>query len=124
MIDIHEKIRKLPIIPKRGFTLPNMHYCGPYNSLKKQLIYDQKGNILRYIQKPTGKTDEIFAQHDADYSLAKNLNDKHIADKKMIDSINKLSYKDKKWGTFLVKNIISSKKKLGLGNDFSMNDLS
>ena len=116
-IDIHEKIGKLPIIPKRGFILPNMHYCGPYNPLEKQLIYDQKGNILRYIQKPTGKTDEICAHHDVDYTLAKNLKDKHIADKKMIDSINKLPYNQKQWGTFLVKNIISSKKKLGLGNN-------
>ena len=124
MIDIHEKIGKLPIIPKRGFTLPNMHYCGPYNPLKKQLIYDQKGNILRYIQKPTGKTDEICSQHDVDYTLSRNLKDKHIADKKMIDSINKLPYNQRQWGTFLVKNIISSKKKLGLGNDFDMKDLS
>ena len=112
---MHEFIGKLPIIPKRGFTLPNLHYCGGYNPLKKQLIYDQKGNILKYIQKPTGKTDEICSQHDVDYILAKNLNDKLIADKKIIDSINKLSYKDKQWGTFLVKNIINSKKKLGLG---------
>ena len=81
------------------------------------MIYDQKGNILRYIQKLTGKTDSICAQHDVDYSLAKNLNDKHIVDKKMIDSINKLPYNQKQWGTFLVKNIISSKKKLGLGNN-------
>ena len=123
-IDIHEKIGKLPIIPKRGFTLPNMHFCGPYNPLKKQLIYDKKGNILRYIQKPTGKTDEICSQHDVDYSLAKTLKDKHIADKKMIDSINKLPYNEKQWGTFLVKNIISSKKKLGLGSDFNVKDLS
>ena len=36
-IDIHEKIGKLPIIPKRGFVLPNTHYCGPYNNLTKQL---------------------------------------------------------------------------------------
>ena len=42
----------------------------------------------------------------------------------MIDSINKLPYNQKQWGTFLVKNIISSKKKLGLVNDFTMNDLS
>ena len=35
----------------------------------------------------------------------------------MIDYIKKLPYKDKQWGTFLVKNIISSKKKLGLGNN-------
>ena len=123
-IDIHEKIGKLPIIPKRGFVLPNMRFCGPFNPLEKQLIYDQKGNILRYIQKPTGKTDMICSQHDVDYSLAKNLKDKHIADKKMIDSINKLPYNQKQWGTFLVKNIISSKKKLGLGNDFDMKDLS
>ena len=124
MIDIHEKIGKLPIIPKRGFVLPNMRYCGPYNPLENQLIYDQNGNILRYIQSPSGKTDEICAQHDVDYTLAKNLKDKHIADKKMIDSINKLPYNQRQWGTFLVKNIISSKKKLGLGNDFNMKDLS
>ena len=123
-IDIHEKIGKLPIIPKRGFTLPNMHYCGPYNPLEKQLIYDQKGNILRYIQKPTGKTDEICAQHNVDYTLSRNLKDKHIADQRMIDSINKLPYNQKQRGTFLVKNIISSKKKLGLGNYFNMEDLS
>ena len=52
-IDIDKAIRKLPIIPKRGFILPNMNYCGPYNPFEKQLIYDQKGNILRYIQKPS-----------------------------------------------------------------------
>ena len=72
---------------------------------------------MRYIQKPTGKTDEICSQHDVDYTLAKNLKDKHNADKKMIDSINKLPYNQRQWGTFLVKNIISSKKKLGLGNN-------
>ena len=42
----------------------------------------------------------------------------------MINSINKLPYKDQQYGTFLVKNIIFSKEKLGLGNDFTMNDLS
>ena len=101
-----------------------MAFCGPFNPLERQLIYDQKGNILRYIQKPTGKTDEICAQHDFDYSLSKSLKDKHIADEKMINAIIKLAYKDKQWGTFLVKNIISSKKKLGLGNDFTIIDLS
>ena len=105
-IDIHKAIGKLPIIPKRGFVLPNMNYCGAYNPLDKQLIYDKNGNILRYIQNPTGKTDEICAQHDVDYTLAKNLKDKHIADEKMIKSINNLPYKDRQYGTFLVKNII------------------
>ena len=44
-IDIHKAIGKLPIIPKRGFVLPNMNYCGAYNPLDKQLIYDKNGNI-------------------------------------------------------------------------------
>ena len=110
MIDLHKAIGKLPIIPKRGFTLPNMHYCGPYNNLDEQLIYDEKGNILKYIQPPTGETDRICSVHDVDYTLAKSLKDKHIADQKMIDSINKLPCNQRQWGTFLVKNIISSKK--------------
>ena len=114
-IDIHKAIGKLPIIPKRGFVLPNMNYCGAYNPLDKQLIYDKNGNILRYIQKPTGETDRICSQHDVDYTLAKSLKDKHIADEKMIKSINELPYNQQQYGTFLVKNIIRSKKKLGLG---------
>ena len=114
-IDIHKAIGKLPIIPKRGFVLPNMNYCGAYNPLDKQLIYDKNGNILRYIQNPTGKTDAICAQHDVDYTLAKSLKDKHIADEKMIQAINELPYNQQQYGTFLVKNIIKSKRKLGLG---------
>ena len=114
-IDIHKAIGKLPIIPKRGFVLPNMYYCGAYNPLDKQLIYDKNGNILRYIQKPSGNTDVICAQHDVDYTLSKNLKDKHIADEKMIKAINELPYNQQQYGTFLVKNIIRSKRKLGLG---------
>ena len=116
-IDIQKYIGKLPIIPKKGYILPNMHYCGPYNDLIKQLIYDKNGNILRCIQKPIGKTVEICGQHDVDYALSNNLQGKHKADEKMIKSINNLPYKDQQYGTFLVKNIIKSKRKLGLGNN-------
>ena len=123
-IDIHKGIGKLPIIPKKGFVLPNMHYCGAYNPLHKQLIYDKNGNILRYMQKPTGKTDEICAQQDVDYDLSTSLKDKHITDDKMIKAINELPYNQQQYGTFLVKNIIRSKRKLGLGNNFTMEDLS
>ena len=114
-IDIHKAIGKLPIIPKRGFVLPNMNYCGAYNPLDKQSIYDKNGNILRYMQNPTGKTDEICAQHDVDYTISKNLKDKYIADEKMLKSINELPYNQHQYGTFIVKNIIRSKRKLGLG---------
>ena len=123
-IDIHKAIGKLPIIPKRGFVLPNMNYCGAYNPLNKQLIYDKNGNILRYMQNPTGKTDAICTQHDVDYTLAKNLKDKHVADGKMIKAINELPYNQQQYGTFLVKNIIRTKRKLGLGNNFTMENLS
>ena len=123
-IDIHKAIGKLPITPKKGFTLPNYNYCGPYNLLDKQEIYDENGSIIKYIQKHTGKTDEICAQHDIDYALSRNINNKHKADKRMINSINNLPYKDKQWGTFLVKNIINTKQKLGMGNNFTMEDLS
>ena len=124
VIDIHKMIGKLPIIPKKGFILPNMHYCGAYNPLDKQLIYDKNGNILRYIQNPTGKTDEICAQHDVDYDLSKYLKDKHLADERMIKAINELPYNQQQYRTFLVKNIIRSKRKLGLGNNFTMENLS
>ena len=122
--DIHKAIGNLPIIPKRGFTLPNMNYCGPFKPLNEQLIYDISGNILKHMQNPTGKTDEICSQHDIDYSLSKTLKDKHFADEKMINAINKLPYNQQQYGTFLVKNIIKSKKILGLGNNFTMEDLS
>ena len=101
-----------------------MHYCGPYNLLNKLLIYDKNGNILKYMQKPSGKTDEICAQNDIDYDLSKSLKDKHIADDKMIKAINELPFNQQQYGTFLVKNIIRSKRKLGLGNNFTMENLS
>ena len=41
----------------------------------------------------------------------------------MINAINELPYNQQQYGTFLVKNIIKSKRKLGLGN-LTMDDLS
>ena len=79
--DIHEKNWKITNHSKKRLYTTKYALLWTIQSIKKQLIYDQKGNILRYIQKPTGKTDEI-CQHDVDYTLAKNLKDKHIADKK------------------------------------------
>ena len=124
IVDIHKAIGTLPIIPKKGFALPNYHYDGPYNPLDSQVIYDKNGNIIKYIQKPTGKTDAICSQHDIDYELSKNINDKYNTDKKMINSINNLPYKEKQWGTFLLNNIINTKQKLGMGNNFTMEGLS
>ena len=74
--------------------------------------------------KTDGKTDEICSQHNVDYTLSKSLRDKHLADEKIINAINELPYNQQQYGTFLVKNIIRSKRKLGLGNNFTMEDLS
>ena len=121
-IDIHKAIGKLPIIPKRGFTLPNYNYCGPYIPLNSQVTYDKNGNIIKYIQKPTGKTGEICSQNDIDYELSRNINDKHNADKRMIKN-KYITLQRQTIGSFLVKNIINTKQKLGMGN-FTMTDLS
>ena len=98
-----------------------MHSCD--NPLNSQLEYNNEGRITKYKQFPTEKIDSICSQHDVDYTLAKNLKDKHIADQTMINVISKLPYKEKQWGTFLVKNIILGKKKLGLGVNKNSNKI-
>ena len=76
-----------------------------------------KRKYIKIHSKTLRKTDEICAQHHVDYTLSKNLQDKHRADEKMINTINNLPYNEQQYGTFLVKDIIKSKKKLGLGNN-------
>ena len=42
----------------------------------------------------------------------------------MVKEIDNIPYKEKPWGTFAIKQIINSKQKLGMGNNFTMEDLS
>ena len=42
----------------------------------------------------------------------------------MVKKIDNIPYKDRPWGTFAIKQIINTKQKLGMGNNFTMNDLS
>ena len=42
----------------------------------------------------------------------------------MVKETDNIPYKDRPWGTFSIKQIINTKQKLGMGNDFSMEDLS
>ena len=42
----------------------------------------------------------------------------------MVDEINNIPYKERPYGTFVIKQIINTKQKLGLGNNFTMEDLS
>ena len=53
--------------------------------------------------------------------LEKNKND---CDRIMVDEINNIPYKERPYGTYAIKQIINTKQKLGLGNNFTMEDLS
>ena len=118
-VDIHKAIGKLPK-PKKGWTLPGHNYTGPYNPLDEQLRFDPAtGQILEFIQKPTGKTDAVAAQHDVDYSVcAKGKNPrqcKNKADRKMVAALDAIPWKERQWGHALARNTINAKQKLGLG---------
>ena len=42
----------------------------------------------------------------------------------MVKEIDNIPFKEKPWGTFAIKQIINTKQRLGLGNNFNMGDLS
>ena len=112
-IDIHtllekNSITKAMLKPKFGYR-----YLGPYNDLKRQLLYDkQTGDIYTYYDKPKNVLDKIASRHDTCYSVGKNKND---CDRIMVDEINNIPYKERPYGTFLIKQIIDKKARLGLG---------
>ena len=118
-IDIHKVIGKVPK-PKKGFTLPGHNYTGPYNPLDQQLKYDPNtGEILEIYQQPTGPSDAVAMQHDVDYSVCANKPDpvrcKNEADSKKVKELDAIPYNQKNWGHWLARNVINTKKKLGLG---------
>ena len=110
-LDIHKAIGKLPR-PKGGFTLPGYKYCGPYNPLDEQV--DSEGNL---IDEPKNEIDRVCAVHDMDYDKAESKQDKHIADKKMLDSLKKVKPKSfrEKVDRAAIRAVIGTKYKLGLG---------
>ena len=105
-IDVHKLIGKL-LRPKKGFTLPGHKYTGTYNPLEKQLKYDKK--------------DAIAMKHDVDDSVCNNKSEnqrlicKNKADKKMVESLDNVTYNERQWGHWLARNVINRKQKLGLG---------
>ena len=123
-IDIHIAIGKLPK-PKRGWTLPGLNYTGPYNPLEQQVkYYPETGQIQQIYQQPTGATDAIAMQHDVDYGVCSNRNEKygeneknckHKADKKMVKAVDAILWKQRQWGHAAARNTVNLKRKLGLG---------
>ena len=121
-IDIHALLEKNPIIktmlkPKFGYR-----YLGPYNDWENQLLYNKDtGDIYTYDDKPKNVLDKIASKFDTCYSIGKN---KNYCDRIMVDEINNIPHKERPWGSYTIKQIINTKQKLGLRNNFTMEDLS
>ena len=65
---------------------------------------------------PTGRTDAIAMQHDVDYSICEDdKRCKHRADKRMVQALDAVPWKERQWGHWLARNTINTKRKLGLG---------
>ena len=123
-IDIHSLLEKNPITknmlkPKFGYK-----YLGPYNGpLEKQMLYNKRtGDIYKYYDKPKNVLDKIASRHDICYELKPK--NKGLCDRVMVKEIDNIPFKEKPWGTFAIKQIINTKQKLGMGNNFNMEDLS
>ena len=88
----------------REWHWPGYQYMGPGTHLKKRLQRGDPG---------INRLDRIAKQHDIDYSRAKTLKDKHVANRKMIHAIERLPGR-KKWPEHVVKNIMKTKVRLNL----------
>ena len=77
---------------------------GPGTHLKKRLASGDPG---------INRLDRIAKAHDMDYDKAKNLQDKWVADRKMIAKIDQLRGR-KTLTERIVKNIMKAKLKLGM----------
>ena len=123
-IDIHSSLEKNSITKKMLQPKFGYRYLGPYNGpLEKQMLYDKKtGDIYKYFDKPKNILDKIASRHDICYELKPK--NKGLRDRITVKEIDNIKYKDRPWGTFAIKQIINTKQKLGMGNNFTMNDLS
>ena len=134
-IDIHKVITGNPITKNlmrpwgsnKEKTIFNK-YTGPGNDLKKQLDFNPyTGKIYKIHDKPSSKNDECSMYHDVKYTVAENIgrdskdikNRKLKADKEWLDCFKPRTPYD-----MLAYSAIKSKKVLGLGNNFTMEDLS
>ena len=113
-MDIHKIIGKLPR-PKKGFVLPSHKYTGPYNPLDDQLdAHDQPIPG----QEPYNNVDAIAMSHDICYrDHGDTKTGKHKCDDEMLHELEVLKPKDmrERIDKVLVKSILGTKRKLGLG---------
>ena len=103
-------------------------YTGPGNSVEKQVdFHPYTGQIYKVHDPPSSYNDRCSMLHDIKYTVAENLgqnpkdvkNIKLDADKKWLNCFKPRTPYD-----MLAYSAIKSKKTLGLGNNFTMEDLS
>ena len=139
-IDIHKIITGNPISknlmkPWGSNSKPNSlrgklfnRYTGPGNPVQQQVDFNPyKGQIYKVYDPPSSNNDRCSIIHEIMYTVAENLggdskgikNRKLDADKEWLDCFKPRTPYD-----MLAYSAIKNKKTLGLGNDFTMNDLS
>ena len=103
-------------------------FTGPGNDLSRQVKFNSKtGETYKILDQPSSSNDRCSMYHDIAYTVAQNIgkNGKDVKNKKL--------QTDEKWlKCFKVRipydltaySAIKSKKVLGLGNDFTMDNLS
>ena len=103
-------------------------YTGPGNPIQQQVDFNSyTGQIYKANDPPSSKNDRCSMFHDVKYTVAENIgrdskdikNRKLDADKEWLDCFKPRTPYD-----MLAYSAIKNKKTLGLGNDFTMEDLS
>ena len=140
VIDIHKAVISNPISrnllkPWGSFAKPNSlraklfnKYTDPGNDIEKQVdFHPYTGQIYKVHDPPLSNNDRCSMLHDIDYTVAQNIarnpkdvkNRKLQADDKWLDCFKVRTPYDA-----LAYSAIKTKKTLGLGNNFTMEDLS
>ena len=140
VIDIHKAVISNPVSrnllkPWGSFAKPNSlrsklfnKYTDPGNPIQKQVdFHPYTGQIYKVHDQPLSNNDRYSMLHDIDYTVAQNIgrnakdvkNRKLQADDKWLDCFKVRTPYDA-----LAYSAIKTKKTLGLGNNFTMEDLS
>ena len=140
VIDIHKAVISNPVSrnllkPWGSFAKPNSlrgklfnKYTDPGNPIEKQVdFHPLTGQIYKVHDPPLSNNDRCSMLHDIDYTVAQNIgqnpkdvkNRKLQADDKWLDCFKIRSPYD-----VLAYSAIKTKRKLGLGNNFTMENLS
>ena len=116
-MDIHKQIGKLPR-PRKGFTLPQHKYTGPYNPLDEQL--DENDQPIPG-QEPYNAVDEVSMRHDICYRDNSTKPGKEKCDDEMLLELNLLNPQNlrERIDRSIVRKIISLKKRMGWGIEWT-----